>query len=755
MAFFHGIKNFLRAPGRLYVFFGSFFIAAGWGWYHFNRHPKFVFLGKNLALLVAVTLVFHLFAICYRFLVRRSGRDIFWRETFLVYLAELYFFASLFFLVFFSTREWLSLAFFLVIFVLFFWRTQRVLGLHSNGKEWQAANRTIFLLSGYLFLVEAILQYAAYHYYILDSNIRFFDIVFFRSLAMVAFWMFGFAIASLGRSHLRGFWRQAPLIIWLTLFIFGLAVWVVNLGILYYSGLYFSPVAVEHASDAGAVIWNSVSYLLVSGALAILILLAYLLINTEKNKQKVRGSIVSYYNYVVVALALMIFFLLASFRNTPEFVITKSFINYYLGKDVTYALDPVLQKKLLKFGLAYEPDKFFVNSRSEIFTPTSTRYLPDRLLKSKPNILIIELESFSARLSDVYSSKYKNVTPNLLEFSKDPHSTVFKNYYNASTPSITGSLSQFCSFLPPIGHNEIAEERKMQNHHLLCLPEVLKKQAGYKYAAYVTAVNKEFAHKDGIFTSMGIDKIFGTEELKNYIDSEPLSWGYSDHQLFPTVLKFMKSAPQPFLMTLATIDTHPPFDLAKDAVNYGDGSRSILNMFHTTDDAFGKFWQEFKQTEFYKNTIVIAVADHAIFPGILTKELFPEDANSLTYYDQNFFVMYVPDSILPKEVDVYSSEIDITPTILQMLDINQPNSFEGHSIFDDRKNYPNLLGMHELGLYINQITDSGKRKVDYNIPTEIQCKTEPNLSNDLDLCEYLHFYEWKRQMLGEGRFWKH
>ena len=755
MAFFRGIKNFLRAPGRLYVFFGSFFIAAGWGWYHFNRHPKFVFLGKNLALWVAVTLIFHLFAICYRFLVRRSGRDIFWRETFLAYLAELYFFASLFFLVFFSTREWLSLVFFLVIFCLFFWRTQRVLGLHSNGKEWQAANRTIFLLSGFLFLVEAILQYAAYHYYILDSNIRYFDIVFFRSLAMVAFWMFGFAVASLGQSHLRGLWRQAPLIIWLALFIFGLAVWVVNLGILYYSGLYFSPVAVEHASDASALIWNNVLYLLVSGALAILVLLAYLLINTGKNQRKIRGPIVSYYNYVIIALALMIFFLLASFRNTPEFVITKSFFNYYLGKEVTYTLDPELQKKLLKFGLAYEPDKFYVNSRSEIFTPTTTRYLPARLLKSKPNILIIELESFSARLSDVYSSKYKDLTPNLKEFADNPHSTIFKNFYNASTPTITGTLSQLCSFLPPTGHNEIQEERKMQNHHLLCLPEVLKKSAGYKYAAYVTAVDKEFAHKDGIFTSMGVDKIFGTAELKNYIVGEPLSWGYSDHQLFPTVFKFMQTAPQPFLITLATVDTHPPFDLAKDAVNYGDGSRPVLNMFHTTDDAFGKFWREFKQSELYRNTIVIAVADHAIFPGALTKDLFPEEAKTLTYYDRNFLVMYVPDSVLPKTVSVYSSSIDLTPTILQMLDINQLNSFEGHSIFDDRKNYPNLLGMHELGLYINQVGSSGRRTVDYNIPSSIECQAGFGISPNLTLCDYLDFYEWKRQMFEEGRFWKH
>jgi len=231
----------------------------------------------------------------------------------------------------------------------------------------------------------------------------------------------------------------------------------------------------------------------------------------------------------------------------------------------------------------------------------------------------------------------------------------------------------------------------------------------------VTAVDKEFAHKDGIFTSMSVDKIFGTAELKKYIPGAPLSWGYSDHQMFPAVWNFMQTAPQPFLMMLATVDTHPPFNLAKDAVNYGDGKQPVLNSFHTTDDAFRIFWNQFKQSQFYNNTIVITVADHAIFPGALTNDIatWPghSDKESMkTYYDQNFFMMYVPDSVLPKKIETFSSGLDEMPTLLQMFKINTPNSFEGHSVFDDRSLYPNLLGMHELGLYINQVEPNGKRK---------------------------------------------
>lgn len=755
MHFFRAIRRFLEAPGRLYVLAGSFFIAIGWGGYHFYRHPGLVYVGKNFVLWASTFAAFYILAAVYRYGAKRFRKGSFWDETFPLYLAELFFLSSWFFLVFVFTVEWLSLVFFLTIFVIFFWRTQNIFSLHPDGKYWQSYNRAIFLLTGFLFVVQAFLQYAAYHYYILDSNIRYFDIVLFRSIAMSAFWILGYAIANLSQSYLKGPWRHALFILWLSLFAVGLMVWVINLGILYYSGLYFSPVAIEHAGDAGAVIWNSLIYLIISVAAGVFLLFIYLVTNLKKI-QKVSGKRISaYYTYATIALGLFLLFFLGSFRNTPEFVMVKSFYKYYFGKQINYTLSPELQNKLLKFGLTYQPEKFYVNTRSEVFSPTSTLFLPDRLLKSKPNILVVELESFSARLSGVYGSKYLGVTPNLEEFANDPNSTIFKNYYNASTPTITGTLSQFCSFLPPTGHNEIQEERKMQNHHLLCLPDVLKNQGGYKYASYVTAVFKEYAHKDGIFNSMGMDNVFGTKELSEYISEPPLSWGYSDHQLFPAVYKFMQTAPQPFFMSLATVDTHPPFDLPKDAVNYGDGSRPVLNMFHTTDDAFGKFWHDFKGSPLYHNTIVIVVADHAIFPGALTKDLFPEEAKTITYYDRNFFVMYVPDTVLPREVSIFSSAIDIAPTILQMLNINIKNSFEGHSIFDNRKDYPNLLGMHELGLYINQLGADGKRVVDYNIPGEIDCKGKSDVSANLTLCDYLNFYEWKRQMLEEGRFWKH
>lgn len=746
-------KNQNKIVPGLYALAGSFIIAYGWGSYHFNKRPTPTFYWKIFGLWLFVLLSYLLIKRIYFILSQKYLND-FWLKEFYSALNFLFFNASLFFLIFFIKNELSSLFLAAGISLALYFSLQRVLKKHSESLI--DLNKSYFALFLLLFVIEGGAQYLAYKLYIFDSNIRFFNIVLFRTLAMVIFWLSGFAFCSYIISRFRNAFGAIPLIMWGLLFSGFVVIWGVNLSILYYSGLYLSPTALQHFEGSGRVAQNNLVYILGASAIIAIGLTLYTLYNSAKIWNKSSTKNIAFYSLPIILACLGIFFGVTSFRNAPEFVIAKSFYVSYFKEIEAVNLDATVQNKLKKFGLDYDLSNFFVNAKSQVFTPTSTRYLPERLLSEKPNIVVVFLESFSSRLSDVYGSKFKNVTPNLKGFADDPNSTVFKKYFNASTPTITGSLSQLCSFLTPTGHNEIQEEKKLQSHRLLCLPEILKKEAGFKYATYITAVNKSFANKDGIFLGMGVDKVYGTDELRKYIEGEPLSWGYSDHQLFPALWGFMQSAPQPFLMMLGTVDTHPPFNLPKDAVNYEDGSRPVLNMFHSTDDAFGKFWNEFKKSKFYENTIVVAVADHAIFPGALTTDLFKEEASTLTYYDENFLVMYVPENVLPKTIEVYSSGVDLLPTILQMMNINIPNSFEGKSILDDRKNYPNILGMHELGLYINQISGKNKRAVDYMIPSEINCERDyvPSLTDKLTLCDYKNFYGWKRKMFEEGRFWK-
>lgn len=751
----------LSGTKKLWPYFYSvaaaFIISAGWSWYHWPHRPHGPFIWRTVILLAVALAAYQIFRAGYRLYVRHSRRLPFWQDDFVRVLDQLFFIFSLSFLSFFSRWEIVSVLWFLAVGVLFYWRLQSFFSAHPLALAWRTVHRAVFIWAGFLFCLNVLLQYIAYRYYILDAFVGYYNVVLFRAFAMTAFWLAGLAVAAIIFSAVRRGWRYAALAVWLALFLFALFCWAVNIGVLFFSGLYLSPTAVSHADGAGGVIWNSLTAALIIGFALAAAAVVFLVKFSARAFVLAPKKYWRFYATALIGLFIVSFLGLSSFSGTPEFTIVRSFYRYFFSQPENISLPLNLQKKLERFGLVYDTNQFYVAHKNVVFSDPA-KLLPAKFSTRPPNVVVIFWESLSARLTDVYNPDLKDLTPGLDEMKNDPDTTVFKKFFNASTPTVTGLMSMLCSVLPPTGHEEIEKENLFRRHYLGCLPKILRSY-GYDYAAYITAVEKDYANKDTIFESMGVKDVYGTDELAALIPGKPLAWGYSDHQMMPVLMQKMveHQAEDPFLLMLSTVDTHPPFNLAKDEVPYGDGKVPPLNAFHTTDDAFKKFWENFKQSPFADNTIVIVVADHAVFPAAYHDQVLPADPGWLSYYDENAFLMYVPDSVLPKEVDRYASGLDFTPTLLQILGINAPNAFEGHSIFDDRALYPNLLGMHELGLYINEEVN-GKRQLDYEIPSRLDCAELKNedidLSAPLTLCEFWQYYQWKRVMFEQGRFWE-
>ena len=84
-------------------------------------------------------------------------------------------------------------------------------------------------------------------------------------------------------------------------------------------------------------------------------------------------------------------------------------------------------------------------------------------------------------------------------------------------------------------------------------------------------------------------------------------------------------------MMLATVDLHFPYVMTKDLIKWKNGRSDVLDAVYTTDDAFGIFWDKFKNSELAENTIVAVIADHAIFPGGIQSSVFPEYAGKATF----------------------------------------------------------------------------------------------------------------------------
>jgi phosphoglycerol transferase MdoB-like AlkP superfamily enzyme len=308
----------------------------------------------------------------------------------------------------------------------------------------------------------------------------------------------------------------------------------------------------------------------------------------------------------------------------------------------------------------------------------------------KPNVIILFVESLSARLIGAYRDEMKVVTPNIDQFAKD--SMVVKGYYNHATPTAPGLYGQNCSIYPLLTFQDMdATPNILQGTKLKCMAEYIYDD-GYK-TFYFSHTRGHYTHFDQNFKLWGYKNVVLWKEITNsFLKNEDIilgEAGSSDHQMMRATANFLKQdLKEPFLVGISTIETHVGFKPnSVDGLFYKDGSSDTLNMIYNFDDAFGIFWKAFKKSKYYNNTIVILTGDHTLYPNNDFKKVAGDDWIP-SVYDELSLIIYDPIHKLPKEYQVNAASVDLAPTVLHLLGIKKENknSFMGTSLFDKKEN---------------------------------------------------------------------
>lgn len=556
-------------------------------------------------------------------------------------------------------------------------------------------------------------------------------------------------------------------------------------GYFYYSGCHIDLIAIEHAQGNAlgmSLDRHVANYLLIGGAVAFLCLWPLLPLARRTGgrgrgrgfRQRLVGLRAPIAAAVVLAGCCWSLPLLtassdattrrklAQLPAAPEVSIPLVYMQWRAAGHVADhnagvpALDPVVQHKLERFGLHYDVGRDYPLLKHRVYRdplpfPRSQHFIP------RPSIIVIFLESFSAALTSVYDgSRHPGLTPNLEDFGKRSH--LVWGFFNSSTPTITALTCSYCSYLPvtntrtwwlpQLGHGKT---------RLRCLPHILREH-GY-HTAHVHTLSNDFVRTGEAMQRMGFEEVLDQRALWDELRERALHWGYSDHQLFRFLVKRLEARrfQAPFLLSTATVDSHAPFVSDADSVRYGDGSNELLNSIHTADHAFGTFWSYFKGSPYVHNTMVIVLADHAMFPGKEHADVRQGEDITGRYYDKILCGIYNPTHEMAGRSNLVSAQVDLAPTILHMLGLNVRNHFEGHSIFEGRRLFPELIGMHEYLFWIYQTVDGKPAAASFTLDdvkgraTGVAVDaTTPVLTQD----EYFHFYRWKQALHVNNRIWK-
>lgn len=350
--------------------------------------------------------------------------------------------------------------------------------------------------------------------------------------------------------------------------------------------------------------------------------------------------------------------------------------NYTLAKSIEEANE--LKKKGLSL-IDNNTAKQFVEDEFKSFLNKDIVFKSSKKL----NVVLVIMESMSAEYMGYFTGK-SSLTPNLDKIAKK--SISFTNTYTAGIHTYNGVYSTLFS-LPAL--LDIHSMKTTQIPELNGLPNILKSN-GYN-TLYFTTHDDQFDNIGGFLKANSVDRIIS---VKDYLKSQIKSTlGVSDHIMFDKAIQTINSMDKtkPFFASLLTSSFHNPY-VYPENIDLKTKSKDIkYKMLEYSDWAIGRFIEKAKECTWFENTVFVFIADHGAYIG---SNPYPIP---LAYHHTPFLI-YSPENYSPKEIDIPCLQIDLSPTILSLLNLNYTHNNLGVDIINNTRKYAYFSSDDRIGV---------------------------------------------------------
>jgi len=317
------------------------------------------------------------------------------------------------------------------------------------------------------------------------------------------------------------------------------------------------------------------------------------------------------------------------------------------------------------------------------------------------------LESWSAKYVDSFGNNNFKVTPN---FDKIANSGIkFTNFYANGQRSIIGVTAIFS------GINLFPQMQYLGNglelSSISYLGDIVKKH-GYSTISMQSSKRGSF-RLDSISKLAGFDSYYGAEDMSqvgNENGDRKPRFGTWDGNMYNLLFEKILKTKKPFLSFAFTSTTHVPFiSPGKKWEYYSHNNKNIFGFLNTlkyADDKLGKFIQRCKKEPWFDNTIFIFLADHTVGFGNdskLLKNLKIKMKNRDLEGMRIPLVIYAPKIFKPKVINKVGSQVDIIPTIIDILNIDSTFTTISNSLLGNNAGF----ALFSRGQTIGYVDNSG------------------------------------------------
>ncbi|WP_299357274.1 LTA synthase family protein [Mucilaginibacter sp.] len=282
------------------------------------------------------------------------------------------------------------------------------------------------------------------------------------------------------------------------------------------------------------------------------------------------------------------------------------------------------------------------------------------LTTDKPNVVIIQMESFTADLVESLGGE-RGDAPNLEKFIKS--GILFNNIYSAGDRTDKGIIAILSGYPSQAIRSIVTDTLKQRK-----LPSLMTefKDKGYT-TSYFYGGNSDYMNFATYMTDHKTDHIIDEKTMqKNEVGT---TWGAYDNVLFNKHIAYLNKQTKPFFSLLQTSTNHEPF-LLPGAPHFK--GKDVADLFRSTawftDSCLNAYFEEAKKHSWHKNTLYILVADHG-------HRLPKSTAAAFDPAKYHIPLLFFGDVIKPEyrgtKVTKLGNQIDIAATLLAQLHMSQ------------------------------------------------------------------------------------
>lgn len=266
-------------------------------------------------------------------------------------------------------------------------------------------------------------------------------------------------------------------------------------------------------------------------------------------------------------------------------------------------------------------------------------------INDSTNVILLVLESFSAKVIGGLSGPQYDATPHLNELMQ--HGINYRKAFASSFRSDKGLLALTYG-VPSSARQTLTNfPQNLANESSIFSVFPRKYHTSFAYGG-----NLEFANIKVLFKDA--DKVVSQDD---YTSANVNAWGVHDGDVFANELLKFNTEQRPQFKMIFSLSSHEPFDVP----NYHRIKNRYLNSVAYTDSCLGVFVDGLKNSGKWENTLLIVTADH----GTVRPD------NAPIYDTANFRIpLLLTGGVVDQDTSVYSvvSQMDIFPTIARLFD---------------------------------------------------------------------------------------